>query len=336
MSHPLQDELLLRLATPDRRAAALHSAGLVDGGLSLETLVDEVLAPAMRQVGLLWEAAVWTVTDEHLATATAEAALTGAADRTAPPPPKGDVVVTCVEGDWHSLPARMVAEVLLSHGWAVRFLGASQPTTLLVDYVNRHRPDAVLLSCAVPMALPALVRAVAAVRALDLPVLVGGHALTPLRAAAVGADGYASSAAGAALLLDPPTRRSLAGTAMDLLPICTARQSQIGAWADRAMVELGTLMPVVRTFSEDVRARTEADLVHVLDTACIGLLLGDPRLVEEQCDWLARVLAARGVPVAALAHGLAALRASRPAGRDMDDVAAVLEREHLRLTCPTG
>jgi methanogenic corrinoid protein MtbC1 len=42
-------------------------------------------------------------------------------------------VVTCAEGEWHSLPARMVAEVLRLHGWQVTFLGASTPA----DHLRR-------------------------------------------------------------------------------------------------------------------------------------------------------------------------------------------------------
>ena len=82
----------------------------------------------MEQVGQLWQSALWSVIDEHIATGVAETALSAAAvvDRRAPT--RGHVVVACVEGDWHSLPARMVAEVLESEGWSVRFLGASHPS----------------------------------------------------------------------------------------------------------------------------------------------------------------------------------------------------------------
>src|SRR3712207_7094162 len=40
---------------------------------------------------------------------------------------RGHVVVACLDGEWHALAARIVAEVLRVHGWRVTFLGASVP-----------------------------------------------------------------------------------------------------------------------------------------------------------------------------------------------------------------
>ena len=67
MSPPLADEVLVKVATPDRRAAANYFAGLIDGGVPLGTLVDSGLAPAMARVGELW--------DDHLAAHRPDAVL---------------------------------------------------------------------------------------------------------------------------------------------------------------------------------------------------------------------------------------------------------------------
>jgi len=333
MSLPLADELLLHLATPDRRAAAEHCAALVAGGLPLDSLVDQGLAPAMAQVGQLWETAVWSVADEHVATAVAESALSAAAAERAAPRRHGEVVVACVEGDWHSLPSRMAAEVLVAHGWSVRFLGASHPTSLLVEHLSRHRPEAVLLSCAVPMALPALAAAVQSIHGIDLPVYVGGRALgdSPRRALAVHADGWAPDAAGAADLLSRPAARRHRTDISAQLMEHRARQAMLPAWVQNAMDVLVQLMPAVGTFAPEVRDRTSADLLHLLDMACIAVLLDDPDLLDEQCDWLARVLAARGVPADALAHGLTALRETGPLGEQVTGVDRLLRQAQVHL-----
>jgi methanogenic corrinoid protein MtbC1 len=204
---PLADELLVQFSAPDRYAAADLCIAHIESGTPLRELVDNALAPAMAQVGDLWQAAIWSVVDEHIATGVAETALSAAAGCERRTSASGEIVVACVEGDWHSLPSRMVAEVLDSEGWSVRFLGASHPTSMLTDYVRRHRPEAVLLSCAVPMALPALTCAVHALHELDTKEFVGGRALgtTPYRAAAVGADGWAASAPTSELLAQPIT-----------------------------------------------------------------------------------------------------------------------------------
>ena len=291
------------------------------------------LAPAMAQVGALWESAVWSVVDEHIATGLAEAGLSAAAAEYAAAQDHGEVVVACVEGDWHSLPSRMVAEVLVAHGWSVRFLGASHPTTLLVDHLARHRPEAVLLSCAVPMALPALVVAVQAVHQLDLPVYVGGRALggTSRRGLAIGADGWAPNAAGAAEVLTRPARHREHRDLTSKLSPYRARQVLQPLWAQDAMDELTELMPAVATFTPAVRDRRSADLLHLLDVACIALLLSDLTLMDEQCAWLARVLAARGVSPDELAHGLTALRQAQPPHEHAVGIDAVLRHAQHHL-----
>lgn len=331
---PLADELLLHLAASDRRAAAQHCTALIGSGMALEHLIDNGLAPAMTQVGALWESAVWSVVDEHIATAVAEAALSAAAAECRPAGPNGEVVVACAEGDWHSLPARMVAEVLDAHGSSVRFLGASQPTSLLVDHLNRHRPDAVLLSCAVPMALPALLSAVQDIHGLDLPVYVGGRALgnSPARALALGADGWSPNAAGAIeLLAHLPLAAIPHPQAAPDLSAYRASQLLLTAWVDDAMDALCTMMPAVRAFTPEVRDRTRLDLRHLLDTASIALMLNDPTLMDEQCHWLAQVLAARGVAPQALAYGLIALHETEPPGEHDPRIGPALKQAQHHL-----
>lgn len=333
MSLPLADVLLLSLAGPDRRAAAAHCATLIRNGMTLDQLVDEGLAPAMTQVGSLWQTAVWTVVDEHTATAVAEAGLSAAAAECDAPRLHGEVVLACAEGDWHSLPARMVAEVLVTHGWPVRFLGASHPTDMLLDHLVRHRPDAVLLSCAVPMALPALMRAVQDIHGLDLPVYVGGRALgsDPRRARALGADGWAPDAVGAVELLTRRPRHTPNHDVTARLDAYRTRQPLLPGWVDDATGALAALMPVLGGYSPEQRDRTRADLTHLLDMACVTLLLDDPTLLAEQCDWLNDILAARCVPPDAVTHGLTALLGTSPPTAPAHGIDAALRRAR-RLT----
>lgn len=308
------DELMVHLTRPDRRRAAERCVELIESGTSLAALVDQVLAPAMERVGSLWETSAWTVTDEHLATAAAEAALSAAAAECHPPRRRGEAVVACVEGDWHSLPSRMLAEVLVSEGWEVRFLGASQPTRLMVEHLARFRPDVVLLSCAVPMALADLAVAVQLIHQLGLPVLAGGRALgrDGGRARRLGADGWAPDASGAVRLLEEVALRDDVEPLNDGLAVYRERQRLLGGWSLAAMDRLAELMPEVCAYPAELVERTRRDLEHVLDMAALSLLLQDPGLLDEQCRWLQGVLDARNVPSSALALGVRALVDTTP------------------------
>src|SRR4028119_1045642 len=66
-----------------------------------------------------------------------------------PPVPvsRGHVLVACAEGDWHSLPAQAIAEVLRTRGWDVSFLGASTPASHVGFYLDRRPATAVAVSC---------------------------------------------------------------------------------------------------------------------------------------------------------------------------------------------
>ena len=75
-----------------------------------------------------------------LPTAITDAVLAALAWRIEAAEDQGHLVVTCAEGEWHSLPARMAAEVLQTHGWLVTFLGAStQPTTCVASSLRWAR-----------------------------------------------------------------------------------------------------------------------------------------------------------------------------------------------------
>jgi methanogenic corrinoid protein MtbC1 len=332
----LAEEVLTLLGTQDPHAAAAQLAALVGRGITLEQLVDQGLQPAMVEVGKLWESAEWSVVDEHQATTVAEAALSAAAAECKAAETVGAVVVACVEGDWHSLAARMVAEVLTTHGWAVHFLGASHSTALLLDHLGRRRPQAVLLSCAVPTALPALVAAVRGIHQLRLPVYVGGRALGdgPQRAAATGADGWAASAAEAvSLLTELPVRADPPDLSARLLEHA-ARKRLLPAWTRAAGTDLQDPPAVSKAPTASSRERSDADLRHLLDMASVSLLLDDASVLQEQCAWLDRVLGSRAEGAEAVDTALAALRRAAPPGehaRHLDEVLGQAESVRRQL-----
>lgn len=125
------------------------------------------------------------------------------AGRITTPPRRGHVVVACVEGEWHALAARIVAEVVRDAGWRVTFLGASVPGRHLVTYLHQTGPDAVLLSCVQSNRLIRAARMVEACRAAGVPVLAGGPGFgwDGRWAAAVGAAAWGATARDAVRLL---------------------------------------------------------------------------------------------------------------------------------------
>jgi len=169
---------------------------LLDNGTPADHVIVDLLAAAQREVGERWLCNEWSVADEHLATAVSQKALDAVAGSVVPAPARGDVVVACAEGDWHSLPAQMFAERLHLRGFAVSFLGASTPVDHVESLLDRHPCDALAVSCNVPLFFDGVVRLAAAAHRQGVPVIAGGRALggDEQRAAHLGADAWAPGA----------------------------------------------------------------------------------------------------------------------------------------------
>ncbi len=158
-------------------AQRLVRAALADGVPALDVLT-QVVTPALRRIGDLWETDEITVADEHLATAITEGvlAILYPALAASAPLSRERILMACVEGDQHVMGLRMVADVLEGQGFEVIFLGADLPLPALLEAVEKHRPDAVALGATAPWSGVALERAVAELRGQhpELPLLLGG------------------------------------------------------------------------------------------------------------------------------------------------------------------
>ena len=177
---------------------------MVETGARTEELILELLAPAEREVGARWARREWNVAQEHAATAVVDAILAMLTLDEDVAPSAGRVVIACVEGEWHSLPARMAAELLRIRGWDVVFLGPSVPADDLGDHVRHLAPDLVGLSCSVPLFLKGAQRSIDACLAAGTPVITGGAGFgaSGRYAARLGAQGWTSDPRCAADALD--------------------------------------------------------------------------------------------------------------------------------------
>lgn len=137
------------LIAGDTRQAAADIRRAQAAGASFTDLAEYVLQPALYEIGRLWAAGEVTVAQEHLATAATHDLLTelaAAADRL--PSIGRHAVTACVPGERHELGLKMIALALELVGWDVDYLGADAPADTILDFVQRRRPDILLLSAA--------------------------------------------------------------------------------------------------------------------------------------------------------------------------------------------
>jgi methanogenic corrinoid protein MtbC1 len=164
----------------DQRAALRVVDEALAAGCDGADLRREVIQAAQLEIGRLWQENRISIAHEHMATAISQRALVFLFDRATPAPRTGrKILIACVEGELHELPARMLADLLELAGHDVVYLGANVPTASLLPALTAARPDVVALSVTMSFHVDALRAAVHAVRAHapGVPVVVGGNAL---------------------------------------------------------------------------------------------------------------------------------------------------------------
>ena len=114
---------------------------------------------------------------------------------------RGKVLIGTVTGDMHDIGKNLVAVMLEGGGFEVTDLGVDVPPDRFVAAVERTGARIVGLSALLTTTLPAMKETLEAIRAAslhpDVKILVGGAPVTAAYARAIGADGYAETAAAA-------------------------------------------------------------------------------------------------------------------------------------------
>jgi methanogenic corrinoid protein MtbC1 len=316
-------------------------AGALDAGLGAESVLLDVIGAVQRRVGAEWAAARITVAQEHAATAINERVIATLPTRTSrPASARGRITVACVDGEWHALPARLLAETLALRGFTVDYLGAQVPAPHLIAHLHRTAPDAVALSSSIPTRLPSAHATITACQAAGVPVIVGGAAFGPdgRYARVLGAQAWAPDARTAAdrLAEGPLPRPVAAHQPIDDLPHLADQEYTMVARSATTLVAsvyagLAERLPAMREYSEQQRQHTAEDLAHIVDFLGTALYVGDDDLFTGFLGWTAGILAARGVPPTVLHAGLELLAAEL---RDFPRAGRVLAAgtEHLERT----
>jgi methanogenic corrinoid protein MtbC1 len=293
------------------RGAVRLALDLIDNGVPSNDVIVSLLGAAQREAGERWLANRWTIAEEHLVSGVSQQALAAIANTIEPPAAAGLVVVACAEGEWHSLPAQMFAEMLRAHGFAVAFLGASTPVDGIGALLSRQRPVALAVSCTLAPFFGGVTRLVDAAHRERIPVIAGGQALgrEPGRAARLGADAWAPGADGAVPILrswqhEPPP------VSAEPTPVNAAAAQLDRSAAEIAGEAIGSLSaryPPLASLSDSQRARTVEGLASITRFTAAARLVSDPAVLTEMLDSLRKRLASRGAPPAALNAGLRAL-----------------------------
>ncbi|WP_097977049.1 B12-binding domain-containing protein [Streptomyces sp. gb14] len=309
------DEMWNAVSAVDEYTATELVLRMLDEGIAPESVLLDVIARVQGRVGEEWAADRMTVAQEHAATAindraVATVSLHPAARTTAT---RGRITVACVDGEWHALPARLLAEVLKLRGWQVDYLGAQVPTPHLIAHLHSTRADTVALSSSIATRLPTAHAAITACQAIAMPVIAGGAAFGPAGryATLLGADAWAPDARAAAdhLAQGRMPRPNPDHQQFDDLPHLDDQEYTLVTRNRTMLVQavytsLEEAFPPMRSYDDAQRDRTAEDLAHILEFLATALYLDDEDLFTWFLTWTAQILEARGVPARSLPPAL--------------------------------
>lgn len=191
----------------DDAAATSFVQELLADGVTVEAIYLDLLAPAARELGTRWEDDECSFVDVTVAMGRVHRVLRelsqafqadGAVAEHA-----GQVLLTCLPGEQHTLGLIMVAEFLIRDGFRVH-IGSPWSESDLLDLIRTEWFDVVGFSAGCESRLSTLKREIQRLRAVSrnprLQVLVGGQifSLDSSLVERVGADGWAADAAASA------------------------------------------------------------------------------------------------------------------------------------------
>jgi len=206
---PTQRLFLQAVLSGQRAAAANIAMQAFNEGCDFTTTYVDILQETLYEVGRKWAANEITVAEEHMATVITQYVMSRLYARMPPASVNhGNVVITGVEDELHQVGANMVADVLESDGWNVRFLGTNMPHAGIIQAVAEHGADVLGISATMLFNLPAAIRLVKEVRSQLLEkaprIVLGGRAFlsVPELCVELGVEGIGRNIAQAQTLFE--------------------------------------------------------------------------------------------------------------------------------------
>lgn len=170
--------------------AALVQEALA-GGKKAFDILDAHLIPAITEVGALYESRTYFLPQLMLSAETMKAAFTILEPllKKESSKPAGKIVFATVQGDVHDIGKNIVILMMKNYGYEVFDLGKDVPNEAILNAAVREKADVVALSALMTTTMPRMEEFVKLMKSkgLNLPVMVGGAAVTRSYAESIGA-----------------------------------------------------------------------------------------------------------------------------------------------------
>ncbi|NTU79066.1 MAG: hypothetical protein HGA45_06645 [Chloroflexales bacterium] len=306
---PLVDSYLAAVLSGDRVTALVLMREALAAGIPLPLLYQDVLQPALYEIGRRWERGQIDVATEHLATAITRSVMDQCVSIVKPlPSGPPTILATCMSHELHELGLRMVADSLELDGWNVLYLGANMPLDPIVALAVQYRVAGVIVSITLGKQARPVYELAQALRqspiGATVKLLVGGqpfHRISGLWRQ-VGADGTAPDAIGAVewvrsqvpLVREPPLPVMARWDAV-LTTLDQNRALLLGLVADQLTytIPLLAVPPTATDFAREHQRQMYDALASLHDTVQAAWV--HEQVLVDEFVWAGRVLTRWGV-----------------------------------------
>jgi DNA-binding transcriptional MerR regulator len=209
-AHPLIAEIV-RAADSFDEPAIIRALSQAAAELGWAGALDNVIFPALRQIGSGWESASLPPAKEHFASELVRRAIAAEVHATEPASAGPLVLLACPEGERHDLGLMALWLLLRTGGANVVYLGADVPTADLIEVDAALHPDVTCLAATSATGLASLVRASRTLLASrPAHLFIGGPAVSLSGQVAAGIPLPASMAEATGLILERLERETAA------------------------------------------------------------------------------------------------------------------------------
>lgn len=200
-----QDRLRADVLKGKRDIIVEDTTKAMEEGAPAKTLLDEVLIPAINEVGELFDKGKYFL-PQLIASAEAMKASIEYMEPVLLQAHTGDdmptVVIATVEGDIHDIGKNLVALMLKNYGFHVIDLGKDVPKEKIIEAAKENNAQVIALSALMTTTMQQMRHVIdyAKEQETKAKIIVGGAVITEEYAREIGADGYSRDAADAVKL----------------------------------------------------------------------------------------------------------------------------------------
>ncbi|MBZ0264540.1 cobalamin-dependent protein [bacterium] len=196
----INSDFLAAILQGDHRTATQLAFDYVQDPSYLAGFYIKTIQSSLWNVGEMWEHGLITVAQEHLASATVGNVMANLYSRTRfTKKQMGVAIVTTASGEFHEICSRMVADLLETDGWEVKYLGANTPPEDVASLCASMNAKFAAISVTMHFNLPSAGKIIEAIRQHSdkTRILVGGQAFANPSELwrTIGADAYGADVA---------------------------------------------------------------------------------------------------------------------------------------------